>query len=150
MKTNKDFNSTISAKISAVEAIKRISKVTEWWGVTFTGNSEKLDDKFSIKMGGDSYFDFTVSELVPGKRLVWLVRDCNMPWYSNKKEWATTKLIFDLSENNGETTLNFTHEGLKPGIDCYQDCESGWTHWINTSLLSYFNSGKGVFRPPTK
>jgi hypothetical protein len=145
-----NFNSSIVAKISAEEAIKRISNVPGWWGVTFSGSSEKQNDKFVIKMGGDSFFDFTVAELVPGKKVVWLVTDCNMPWYTDKKEWTGTKLIFDLTGDGGITTLNFTHEGLTPDVECYKDCEPGWTHWIKTSLFSYFTTGKGVFREPTK
>jgi len=147
---NNDFNSSISAKISADDAIKKISNVPEWLGVTFTGNSEKQNDKFTVKMTGDSYFNFTVTELTPGKRVVWLVTDCHMPWYSDKKEWANTRLIFDLKENNGVTELNFKHEGLTPDVECYKDCASGWTHWIKTSLFSYLTTGKGVFRPPTR
>ena len=147
---NKDFNRSISANISVSEAVKRINNVSHWWGVTFSGSCEKQNDKFIVKMGGDSFFNFTVEELIPDKKLVWLVTDCNMPWYSDKKEWANTKLIFDLSENSGVTTLHFTHEGLTPNIECYKDCEPGWTHWITTSLLAYFTTGKGVFRQPTK
>lgn len=150
MEKNKDFNKSITAKISANEAIKKISNVQEWWGVSFSGSSEKQNDKFVVKMSGDSFFDFTVTELIPGKRIVWLVTDCNMPWYSDKKEWANTKLIFDLDEHNDVTELNFTHEGLTPEVECYKDCASGWTHWIQTSLFSYLTTGKGVFRPPTK
>jgi Activator of Hsp90 ATPase homolog 1-like protein len=146
----KNFQANVFAKISADEAIKRISNIPGWWGVTFSGSTEKQNDKFEVKMTGDSFFNFTVAELIPGKKVVWLVTDCNMPWYSNKKEWTNTKLIFDISENNGVTTLNFTHEGLTPDVECYLDCENGWTHWIRTSLLSYFTTGQGVFRPPTK
>ena len=145
-----DFNCSISAAISANEAIKRISNVPGWWGITFTGNAEKQNDKFIVKMGGDSFFDFTVAELIPGKRAVWVVTDCNMPWYSDKKEWANTELIFELNENHGETELTFTHKGLRPDVECYKDCAPGWTHWIGTSLFSYFSTGKGVFRPATK
>ena len=145
-----DFTSSISAEISANEAINKISNVPDWWGITFTGSAKKQNDMFTVKMGGDSYFHFTVAELIPGERVVWLVTDCNMPWYSDKKEWANTKLIFDLNENNGVTDLKFTHEGLTPDVECYKDCEPGWTHWIKTSLFSYFTTGKGVFRPPTK
>jgi Activator of Hsp90 ATPase homolog 1-like protein len=150
MNTKNDFSSVFSSKISAGEAIKKINNVPEWWGVTYTGSSEKQNDTFSIKMTEDSFFNFSVTELIPGKRVVWLVTDCNMPWYSDKKEWANTRLIFDLHENEGSTELKFTHEGLKPDIECYKDCAPGWTHWIQESLLSYFNTGKGVFRPPTK
>ena len=150
METKNNFSSSISAKISADEAIKKISNLPEWWGITFSGNSEKQNDQFIVKMSGDSFFNMTVAELIPDKRVVWLVTDCNMPWFTDKKEWANTKLIFDLSENNGITELTFTHEGLTPDIECYKDCEEGWTHWIKTSLFSYFTTGKGVFRPPTK
>ena len=142
---NNDFNSSISVNISADEAIKKISNLPAWWGVPFTGSSEKLNDEFVVKMGGESFFNFTVSELIPGKRIVWLVTDCFMPWYTDKKEWANTKLIFDLTENNGKTDLKFTHEGLRPNIECYKDCEKGWTHWIQKSLFSYFTTGKGDF-----
>lgn len=144
----KDFNCSITANISAVEAIKKISNVPAWWGVTFTGSAEKQNDTFTVKMGGDSFFNFTVTEMIPGKRVVWLVSDCNMPWYSDKKEWANTKLVFDLAEDNGATTLTFTHEGLTPDVECYKDCEPGWTHWIRTSLFSYFTTGKGDFKQP--
>ena len=147
---NNNFNSSISAKISADEAIKRISNVPGWWGVTFTGSAEKQNDTFIVKMSEDSFFNFTVAELTPAERVVWLVTDCNMPWYSDKKEWADTKLIFDLHEHNGVTELKFTHDGLTPNLECYKDCDPGWTHWIKTSLFSYFTTGKGVFRPPTK
>jgi len=148
MENKNDFNSSITAKISASEAIKKISNVPGWWGVTFSGSSEKQNDKFVIKMGGDSFFDMTVAELIPGKRIVWLVTDCYMPWFSDKKEWANTKLIFDLTENNGETIVTFIHEGLTPEVECYQACNKGWTHWIKTSLFSYFTSGKGNFNQP--
>lgn len=141
-----NFNSSITAKISANDALKKISNIPDWWGVTFSGSAEKQNDKFVIRMGGDSFFNFTVTELIPGKRAVWLVTDCNMPWYSDKTEWTNTKLIFDLSEKNGETTVTFTHEGLTPDVECYKDCNPGWTHWIQKSLFSYFTTGKGEFK----
>src|ERR1700722_2122280 len=147
-KTKNDFSSNITAKIGSAEAIKMISKVPEWWGITFSGSSEKQNDKFTVKMGGDSFFDFIVTELIPGKRVVWLVTNCNMPWFSDKTEWTNTKLIFDLTENNGETTLTFTHKGLTPEVECYKACEKGWTHWIKTSLFSYLTTGKGDFNQP--
>lgn len=147
---NNDFKSSISAKISAREAIRKISHVPVWWGINFTGSSEKLNDKFTVTMGGDSFFDFTVAELIPGKKVVWLITDCYMPWYSDKKEWANTRLIFDLTENDGITELNFRHEGLTPNVECYKDCEQGWTHWIKTSLFSYFTTGKGDFNQTRK
>jgi hypothetical protein len=148
METQIDFSSSISAKISASEAMKRIASIPAWWDITFSGSAEAQNDKFIVKMGGDSYFNFIVEELTPAKRVVWSVTDCHMPWYSDKKEWTNTKLIFDLTENNGVTTLHFMHEGLAPDVECYQDCSTGWTHWITTSLFSYFTTGQGDFNRP--
>lgn len=145
----KNFNATITVDASASEAIKKISNIPEWWGITFSGSAKKQNDTFIVKMSGDSFFNFKVTEIIPNKKIVWLVTDCNMPWYADKKEWTNTKLIFDLTENKGVTELKFTHEGLTPEVECYKDCAPGWTHWIKTSLFSYFTTGKGVFRPPT-
>jgi len=86
--------------------------VSEWWKVTVIGSSEKQNDLFTVGMGGDSFFNFTVTELIPGKRIGWLVTDCYMPWYADKKEWTNTRLIFELLENDDSTDLTFTHEGL--------------------------------------
>src|SRR5581483_1901306 len=135
---NNDFNSSITANISAGEAMKKINNIPGWWGVTFTGNAEKQNDKFIIKMGEEAFFNFTVTEVIPDKKVVWQVTDCYMPWYTDKKEWANTRLIFDLNENNGVTEVHFKHEGLTPDVECYKDCEPGWTHWIQKSLYSYF------------
>lgn len=146
METKEDFTCSISVDMSAEEAMKKISKVPEWWGVNFSGNAEKQGDKFVIKMGGESFFDFTVTELIPGKRVVWLITDCYMPWYSDKTEWKNTKIIFDLTEKEGVTEITFIHEGLTPDVECYKDCKPGWTHWIQRSLLSYLETGKGDFK----
>ncbi len=37
----RNFQSNISAKMGANEVIKKISNIPGWWGVTFSGNSEK-------------------------------------------------------------------------------------------------------------
>jgi len=72
MENKNDFNSSITAKISASEAIKKISNVPGWWGVTFSGSSEKQNDKFVIKMGGDSFYNMTVAEFLVKELFGWL------------------------------------------------------------------------------
>jgi len=51
-------------------------------------------------------------------------------------------------KRNGLTELKFTHEGLTPEVECFKDCKPGWTHWIKTSLFSYFTTKKGDFNQP--
>ena len=147
---NNSFSSTIPVGGSAEETIRKIGRVAEWWGVSISGNSAKQGDHFSGKMSADAFVNFTVEELVPGKRLVWLVTDSYFPWYGDKTEWTGTRLVFVVQEGGGEMKLSFTHEGLTPDVECYNDCHEGWTHWIKTSLFSFLTTGKGVFRQPTK
>lgn len=142
----KDIQCSFSAKISADEALNKISSVAGWWGVGFEGSAGKQGDQFIIKMGPEAWFNCTVTALVPGKKLVWHVDECYMPWYEDKTEWTGTDMIFNLSEQNGETILTFTHKGITPEVACYKDCQPGWTHWITRSLYSYFTTGKGDFK----
>jgi hypothetical protein len=145
-----DYQSTITVKLPAEQALNRISKITDWWGVTMEGNPSKLNDNFVIRMTGDSFFNMRVSELIPDKKMSWHISDCNMPWYNNKKEWTDTSLIFECVPESDGTRITFTHEGLTPQSECWEDCKPGWTHWIQTSLYSYLTTGQGVFRKPTK
>jgi hypothetical protein len=133
------------AKINTHEALGKISNVSQWWGVGFEGMAKKQGDHFVVKMGSEAYFNCTVTQLIPDKKMVWTVDECYMPWYSDKQEWKDTQMIFELLEKEGETRLTFTHEGLTPDVECYKDCKPGWTHWITRSLFSYLITGKGDF-----
>ncbi|MFD2872035.1 SRPBCC domain-containing protein [Mucilaginibacter ximonensis] len=141
-----NFNIRIDVPLPAAEIMNKIANVPAWWGVGFEGKADQQGDQFVIKMGPEAYFNCTVSEVVPGKKLVWTVDECFMPWYTDKTEWTGTKMIFDLEEQAKQTNLTFTHEGLTPQSECYKDCKPGWTHWISRSLMSYLTTGKGDFQ----
>lgn len=141
-----NFSTSIITDIAPAEALQKISRIADWWGVGFEGSAEQQGNQFVIKMGAEAWFNFTVSELIPGKKVVWHVDDCYMPWYDDKTEWKDHNMLFELSETDDQTQLTFTHEGLVAGIACFKDCVPGWTHWITRSLLSYFNTGQGDFK----
>ncbi|HUZ58118.1 MAG TPA: SRPBCC domain-containing protein [Hanamia sp.] len=124
MKT-KNFNRRIKANASAEEAMKKISQVNLWWAKDFNGKAEKPGDKFTFRFG-ETYVDFKINELVPNKKVVWKVTDCNLHWIGNKKEWKNTEVVFEISGRGKTTEINFTHIGLVPGVECYNDCEVGW------------------------
>ncbi|TSJ36516.1 SRPBCC domain-containing protein [Mucilaginibacter corticis] len=141
-----NFSTSITVPLHAAAALEKICQVPAWWGVTIEGPTEKLDDQFVIRMGQEAYFNCAITELIPGKRVVWSVGDCFMPWYEDKTEWSGTLMIFDLDESGSETEISFTHEGITPESECYKDCQPGWTHWIRNSLFSYLTTGKGDFK----
>jgi hypothetical protein len=137
-----DFNCSITAKVTANEAIKAISEVNQWWAKNFEGASEKLNDVFTVRFG-TTHVTFRVSELTPGAKVVWDVIDSYLPWLENKTEWTETKILFEVFSTGGTTTINFTHLGLNPQAECYKQCEAGWTEHVTGSLHKLLTEGVG-------
>jgi hypothetical protein len=139
----KHFHRTITVNASAHEAMKKISQINRWWIKDFSGRGEKLNDTFTVPFGEPSFVDFIVSDFVPNKKVAWKVTDCYLSWFQDKKEWNNTEVVYELSEENGETKIDFTHIGLVPEVECYEVCEKGWNDHIDT-LLKFINEGKGL------
>jgi len=142
MKTQ-DYHCSITANVTAEVAIKAINNPKKWWMDDFTGHSEKLKDEFTIRTG-ETTVTFKITELVPGKKVVWLIADSYLPWLKNKHEWTGTKLVWDITTNGNSTTVDMTHVGLVPGIECYDNCEKGWNFYAKESLLKYITKGIGM------
>jgi len=139
----KDFYRTITVNASAKEAMKKISQVNCWWKKDFSGSTDKLNDKFTVPFGEPSFVDLVISEFEPNKKVVWKVTDCYLPWFQDKNEWNNTEVVFELSEENGKTRIDFTHIGLVPEVECYDVCEKGWNGHID-NLVKFINEGKVI------
>lgn len=139
----KNFHRAITVNGSVAETMKKISQVNRWWKQDFRGSAEFLNDRFTVPFGEPAYVEFVVSELAPGKKVAWEVTDCYLPWFTNKKEWNGTEVVFGLTEEDGKTKIDFTHVGLVPGIECYEVCEKGWNGHIDT-LARFINEGQGL------
>jgi len=140
---NKSFNTTIKVHTSAEEAVKKINEVNKWWAKKVKGKSEKLNDKFTVDFGS-TWVDFQITELKPNKKVVWKVIDCNLEWIKNKKEWNGTDVVFEIAEAKNTTQINFTHLGLIPSSECFDDCKVGWTEHVTESLVKFINDGEGM------
>jgi hypothetical protein len=139
----KNYHAAIIAKTTANKAFEKINHVKEWWAKNFSGNSQKLNDVFTVRFG-ETFVTFKLIEVVPDKKVVWLVTDCYLHWINDKKEWLNTKIVFDISEKNGSTKIDMTHLGLVPGSECYNDCKKGWDGHIKQSLYKFVTEGKGM------
>ena len=142
MKKQQDFTYSLTVKASAKDALNKISQVNLWWAKDFKGKASKLNDKFSVHFG-DTYVDFRISEVIPDKKITWLVTDCNLHWIKDKKEWKNTECIWTLTEKDGKTQIDFVHKGVTPESECYESCKPGWTHHLKDSLLKLIDEGKG-------
>lgn len=77
-------------------------------------------------------------EVIPGKKLVWLVTDSRLNWIEkDKTEWTNTKMIFELAGDGDITTLKFTHEGLVPEKECYARVAESWELVIKQNLYNF-------------
>jgi len=141
--SNKDFTTTILVDQTAKEAFNAINSVSGWWTENVEGGANKLNGVFTTHFG-ETFITMKVVELVPGKKVVWLVTDCYKHWLKgNKTEWTGTKISFEISPKGKKTEVRFTHHGLIPKLECFDGCSNAWGEYIQQSLLSLITTGKG-------
>ena len=137
-----NFTSTIEVAKSPQEVFTCLKDITCWWSKDFEGNSTKLDDEFIIHHPNQHYSKQKLAEVIPDKKIVWLVTDSTLYWLQkDKQEWTNTKMIFEITNDGNKTILHFTHEGLTPEMECYSMCEKGWSMIIKSWLLHFITYG---------
>lgn len=139
------YTTTIETEKSPHEVFSCIKEVPKWWSKDFEGNSKQLSDEFIIHHPNAHYSKQKLVEVIPNKKIVWLVTDSTLHWLHNDKlEWTNTKMVFEINTKGNKTILHFTHEGLVPEKECYPRCEQGWTMIINNWLFKFINEGKTI------
>ncbi len=144
---NENYHRQLMVNKKATEVIDEICHVSDWWAKDLTGNSKNLSDTFTVRFG-ETFVTFGVTEFIPGKQIVWYVNDCNLHWQTDKKEWKDTKIVWNVSSENGSTKIDFTHIGLVPGVECYDQCVKGWDFYITESLRKLITEGRGLPETP--
>ncbi len=143
MMKEQDYRKSFTTPARAEAAFENILNISGWWTSSFQGSAGKVGDTFRVTFG-DTYVNFKVADVIPGKKIVWQVTDCHLAWLKNKKEWNNTSIVWEISENAHATTIDMTHLGLVPGIECYKDCEAGWNQYVGESLPKLITTGMGV------
>ena len=141
--TNSDFTTTIVVDQTPGEVFNAVNNVKGWWQGEIQGTTDKLNDEFTYRMKDFHFSKQKLIDVVPDKKVVWLVTDSKLNFLKNKSEWTGTKISFEISRRDNKTELLFKHIGLLPDIECYGSCSNGWTKLIKHSLLSLIRSGKG-------
>jgi hypothetical protein len=139
-----DYTATITVDATPQEVFNNINSVTKWWTDELKGNSQKLNDEFTVQFGDMHVSTQKLIEIIPDKKVVWLVTDSNLNFIKQKDEWTNTTIHFDISTQNNKTQILFTHVGLVPQIECYKDCTTGWDYFIKGSLFKLLTEGKGT------
>ncbi len=148
MKTDKmiaeeDFTLSFTVNASPQEAFKSINEVRKWWTENLEGRSERLNDEFTVRFGDIHASTQKLTEFVPDQKVSWLITDSQLNFIENKQEWNGTRISFEITEENGKTRILFTHQGLVPAIECFSACSGAWTDYLENSLKSLIDEGKG-------
>ncbi|MFL5789354.1 MAG: SRPBCC family protein [Flavisolibacter sp.] len=118
------------------EAVFRlVLDIEKWWSglyeETINGTSQKVNDEFTFNAGGGAHYSKQrLIDIIPAKRVVWLVTDSKLNFLTNEAEWTDTKICFDISSEGNKTKVTFTHDGLVPQIECYNGCSGAWTKYL--------------------
>lgn len=138
-----DYRTSLMVNKTAEETFNAVNDICGWWSTDFEGNAAKQDDVFTVRFG-DTFISMRIMELTPYSKIVWQVIDSWKHWMkSNNTEWIDTTIMFEITEEKDKTNLLFTHIGLMPSLDCFDVCSDAWSGYINNSLRSLIETGKG-------
>jgi len=141
--TTSDFTTTILVDNTPNEVFNAINNVRGWWQGEIEGGTHKLNDEFTYRMEEIHFSKQKLVEVIPNKKVVWLVTDSQLNFIKDTSEWTGTKIIFEIAEVKNKTQLQFTHRGLGPKVECYDDCSNAWEQLVQKSLFSLITTGMG-------
>lgn len=139
----KNYTASFTVDQSPEEVFAAINNVRGWWSGEIDGHTDQLGAEFTYRYENIHRSVQKITELVPGKKIVWHVVDADINFVKDKKEWNGTDIVFEIAKEGGKTELHFTHVGLVRTIECYGKCAGAWGFYINESLRSLITTGKG-------
>jgi len=142
---NQNLTYTFTVDRTPEEAFVAINNVRGWWSGNpgIEGSTDKRGDEFTYRYEPHHYSKQKITELIPGKKVVWLVLDSQLNFVTDKSEWKGTKITFEIAKKGEKTEVRFTHVGLVPEHECFNACSGAWGSYINGSLRNLITKSKG-------
>ncbi|MGZ3763123.1 MAG: SRPBCC family protein [Mucilaginibacter sp.] len=139
-----DYSTTVLVDQTPEEAFNAIINTRGWWtgkpGIE--GSTDKLNEEFIYRYEPYHYSKQKVTELIPGKKVVWLITDSELSFTEDKHEWTNTQISFEITKHDDQTQIKFTHIGLDPDVECYDACSNAWGNYIKDSLKNWIATGE--------
>ncbi len=141
-----NFSTTILVEQSPEEVYKAIINPRAWWNEGIEGKTDQLNAEWNYHFEDNHRTKMKNIEMIPGKKVVWLVEENYFKFTKNPNEWVGDRIVFDISKQGDKTQLVFTQVGLVPESECYDVCFNAWTGYIQKSLKSLITTGRGELR----
>lgn len=145
-RTTKDYTTSCTVDQSPEDVFHAINNVRGWWSGDIGGRTDRLGAEFTHRYQDLHRSTRKITELVPGRKVVWRVLDAEINFVKDKDEWNGTDIVFEITGKDGKTELRFTHVGPVPAVECYGKCAVAWDFYINESLRSQGSRGRSVRR----
>lgn len=139
-----NYTATISVSARPAEVFKSINDIAKWWTDELEGNSQKLNDEFTVHFADLHHTTQKLIEFIPDQKVVWLVTESRLTFIKDQSEWKNTKIVFDIIPHGDQTQIRFAHIGLVPAIECFNICTKGWDYYFKGSLFKLLTEGKGT------
>lgn len=144
---SQDFSTSFLVPQTPDQVFDAITNVRGWWSEEIEGGTQKLNDVFTYHYRDVHRCKMRLVEVVPGKKMVWLVLDNYFKFTTDKDEWKGNTIEFEITEKGDQTQLRFTQHGLVPEYECYDVCNNAWTGYVGSSLRDLIMTGKGKPNP---
>jgi hypothetical protein len=144
---DEDLTLTFTVDRTPDEAFAAINNVRGWWSGEIDGKTDELGAEFTYRYEDKHRSTQRITELVPGRRIVWHVLDGYLSFVGEKTEWTGTDITFDILPKGEQTEVRFTHRGLVPAYECFDSCSSAWHFYILGSLRNLITKGQGTPNP---
>jgi len=145
--SSQNYTTTFVVDQTPEEAFAAITNVRDWWSGEIDGRTDTLGEEFTYRYQDIHYSKQRITELVPGKRVVWLIFDAYLNFTEDPDEWIGTEVTFDVARKGDHTEVSFSHFGLVPEFECFDKCSNAWGFYINASLRGLITSGQGAPNP---
>ena len=141
--TDHDFTTAFTVPSTPEEAFAAINNVRGWWSEEVIGETTELGDTFTFEIPGVHRSVQTITEFIPGTKVVWHVAEGWIGFVEDKTEWTGTDIVFEVTDRGDETEVRLTHVGLVPSVECFDSCSGAWSAYMVGSLRDLITTGKG-------
>lgn len=141
--TDNDLTVAFTVDRTPDEAFAAITNVRGWWSGEIEGRTDAQGEEFTYRYQDVHYTKQRISVLVPGHKVVWQILDAYLNFTDDPREWTGTEMVFEVVPKNNQTEVRFSHVGLTPDFECYDQCSSAWAFYINGSLRPLITTGRG-------
>ena len=137
-----DYTYEMRVQVPVAQAIAAVSDgalICRWW--TAAQRFEFAGGEMRLIRDDVAWVCFTI-EHANATEVVWTITECVI------EDWIGTRPTFTARSNDdGTTSVDFCHIGLRPTLECFDMCSAGWGQYM-PSLRQFLDMDEGPTNEP--